>query len=107
LIQEEGLVDVEPIKLLPTWRNGRGGQDYIAKRLDIFLISEDLALSGIRYRTWLSHLNISDHLPVILHLEQVQEKVNYPFKFNSIWLEDPELVNFVRNNGLAYWERRY
>jgi hypothetical protein len=25
LLQEEGMVDVEPLKLLPTWRNGRGG----------------------------------------------------------------------------------
>jgi len=34
MIQREGLVDVEPIQLLPTWRNGRGGHDYIAKPLD-------------------------------------------------------------------------
>jgi len=34
LIEEEGLVDVEPIKVLPTWKNGRRGQDYIAKRMD-------------------------------------------------------------------------
>jgi hypothetical protein len=40
-------VDVEPLKMLPTWRNGRGGQNYIAKRLDHFLISEDVALSGL------------------------------------------------------------
>jgi hypothetical protein len=41
-------------------------------------------------------------VPVILHLESEQEKVKYPFKFNSIWLQDPELVNFVRNhwNGI-------
>ena len=38
LVQEEGLVDVEPIKILPTWRNGRGAQDYIAKRLDRFFL---------------------------------------------------------------------
>jgi hypothetical protein len=98
LIQVEGLVDVEPLKLLPTWRNGRGGQDYIAKRLDHFFISEDLALSGIRYRTWVCNSNISDHMPVILHLEQEIGKVCYPFKFNSVWLEEPEFVNLVREN---------
>jgi len=33
---------------------------------------------------------------VILHLEQEIGKVCYPFKFNSIWLEEPEFVNLVR-----------
>ena len=36
LIQEEGMVDVEPLKSLPTWRNGRRGQEFIANRLDQF-----------------------------------------------------------------------
>jgi hypothetical protein len=98
LIQVEGLVDVEPIKLLPTWRNGRGGQEYIAKRLDHFLITEDLALSGLRYRSWVSNIKISDHMPVILHLEQDKEKFCYPFKFNFVWLEEPEFDNLVRSN---------
>jgi exonuclease III len=29
LLQEEGLVDIEPLKLQPTWRNRRRGQEYI------------------------------------------------------------------------------
>jgi hypothetical protein len=82
-------VDVEPVKLLPTWRNGRSGQDYIAKRLDRFLLSENLVSSGIRYRSWVCNVKISDHMPVILHLEQEKEFVNYPFKFNYVWLEEP------------------
>jgi hypothetical protein len=45
LLQEEGMVDVEPLKLLPTWRNGRRRQEFISKRLDRFLIFEDLATS--------------------------------------------------------------
>jgi hypothetical protein len=54
LIQAGGLVDVEPVKILPTWRNGRKGLDHIAKRLDRFLISEKLVSSGIRYRSWIT-----------------------------------------------------
>jgi len=34
LVQIGGLVDVKPVKILPMWRNGRKGQDYIAKRMD-------------------------------------------------------------------------
>jgi exonuclease III len=97
LIQEEGLVDVEPVKLLPTWRNGRGDQDYIAKRLDHFLINEELALSGLRYRSWVGNIKISDHMPMIFHLEQEKEKYNYPFKFNYVWLDEPDFVNLVRS----------
>jgi hypothetical protein len=70
LIQEEGLVDVEPLKLLPTWRNGRRGQKFIAKRLEHFLISEDLASTGFRYRSVICNVNIFDHLSIILQLEK-------------------------------------
>jgi hypothetical protein len=43
MIQDEGLVDVELAKLLPSSRNGRCGKDYIDKRLDMFLLDERLA----------------------------------------------------------------
>jgi hypothetical protein len=36
---EAGLIDIAPIRLGPTWRNKRLGEDHIAKRLDHFLIS--------------------------------------------------------------------
>jgi len=58
MIQVEGVVDVDPIKILPTWRNGRGGHEYIAKRLNQFLIIEYLALSGLRYKSWVSNSKI-------------------------------------------------
>jgi hypothetical protein len=101
LIQVGGLVDVEPVKLLPTWRNGRKGHDYIAKRLDRFLVSENLVSSGIRYRSWVCNVKISDHMPVIIHLEQGNDIVSYPFKFNAVWLEDPDFVNLVRTNWVG------
>jgi hypothetical protein len=102
MIQDEGLVDIKPVKLLPTWRNGRGAREYIAKILDRFLINEELALSGLTYRSWVSTIKIYDHMPVILHLEQEKEKYCYPFKFNYVWLEELDFVNLVRSswNGL-------
>jgi hypothetical protein len=98
LVQNGGLVDAEPTKILPTWRNGRKGQDYIAKRLDQFLISEKLVSSGIKYRSWTCNDKISDHMPVILQLDFGSDIVRYPFKFNVVWLEDPYFVSIVRNN---------
>jgi hypothetical protein len=34
MIQEEGLIDLELVNILPTWINGRGTQYFISKRLD-------------------------------------------------------------------------
>ena len=39
---EKNLLDVEPIKLKPTWRNNRGGEARVAKRMDRFLVAEQL-----------------------------------------------------------------
>ena len=35
---------------------------------------------------------------MILHLYQGNDIVSYPFKFNAVWLEDPDFINLVRIN---------
>ena len=40
--QVVGCVDVEPVKLLPTWVNNIASVDVFAKRLEIFLVHEDI-----------------------------------------------------------------
>jgi hypothetical protein len=42
LFLSKKLIDVKPIKMVPTWRNGRSGQEAIARRLDRCLVSEGL-----------------------------------------------------------------
>lgn len=44
----KGYIDVEPVNILPTWRKGRGDQDYVAKRLNRFLISEKFVVAGLK-----------------------------------------------------------
>lgn len=41
-LSQVGVTDVPPIKMTPTWRNRRMGEDFIAKRLDLFLIVDPL-----------------------------------------------------------------
>jgi hypothetical protein len=54
IFQVNHLIDLTLDKLVPTWRNGRSGATLTSKRLDRFLIAEDL-LTGIGiYKTWLS-----------------------------------------------------
>lgn len=42
-LDQRGLVDIEPSKLNPTWRNHRSGKERIPKRLDQFVVAEGLA----------------------------------------------------------------
>jgi hypothetical protein len=98
MIQGEGLIDVEPVNLFPTWRNGRGTQNYVAKRLDRFLISETLVDSGLNFRTWVVNVKLSDHMPVVFQLEPNQQKQKIPFKFNSMWLKDSDFSLLVCSN---------
>jgi hypothetical protein len=39
-LEDSRLVDIEPAKLTPTWRNKRIGEERITKRLDRFLFFE-------------------------------------------------------------------
>jgi hypothetical protein len=41
-MDEHNLLDIEPTKFKPSWRNNRVGEDNIAKRLDRFLIKDTL-----------------------------------------------------------------
>lgn len=51
LFFKNALVDLKPPELLPTWRNGRHGSASISKRLDRFLVAENLLLPSIRSRS--------------------------------------------------------
>jgi hypothetical protein len=61
LLSSNGLIDIAPLKLLPTWRNMRVGEARIAKRLDRFLISEPLAMLPFQFRQWIGSGGESDH----------------------------------------------
>jgi hypothetical protein len=53
-IEEVGMLDIEPTKLSPTWRNKRTSEAHIAKRLDWFLISKAFLKEAIRIRQWVT-----------------------------------------------------
>jgi len=96
LILEEGLVDVDPMTLHPTWRNGRGGIEGVAKRLDMYLFFEELASSVDRFQTLIMMLKIWGHMLVVLWIEHGRERVKYPFTFNPIWLKEHDFTFMVR-----------
>jgi len=88
LLASNGLINIAPLKLLPTWRNIRVGETRIAKRLDHFLIYEPLALLPFQFRQWIGSGGESDHSPIRFEMEGGPQKPTTPFKFNSSWLKD-------------------
>jgi hypothetical protein len=52
LIKDNSLVDLAPNVLVPTCRNERAGDAFIAKRLDRIIVAEGLLSAVGRYRSW-------------------------------------------------------
>jgi hypothetical protein len=75
------------------------GLDAIWKRLDRFLVSEDLLSSVEIYRSWVEYPFVSDHAPVIIQLEISPFFKAYPFKFNSQWLVDQDFTSLVHKSS--------
>ena len=64
-----------PSVLVPSWSNGRVGKVGLDKRLDRFIIDEDLSSSVGRYKSWSLAVGLSHHKPVILQLYFEDKKV--------------------------------
>jgi len=68
------MIDLEPVKLKPTWRNNRVGDHRVAKRLDRFLISEQLVESNLNFRQWIGSGGASDNFPIFLEFQEGRAK---------------------------------
>eukprot|EP00253_Pinus_taeda_P030057 PITA_30057 len=90
------LIDINLLKLKPTWRNRRTGDARVAKRLDRFLINEELASRIPMFRQWIEEGGLSDHFPVFLEFSIPPPKPPAPFKFNSSWLQDDSFNNLFK-----------
>jgi hypothetical protein len=90
------LIDVHPDKLVPTWRNGCTGSNFIAKRLDRFLVAEDLLLDGRLFHSWVEYPFVSDHAPILLQLENLLFPKPIHYKFN------PHFVFLIKTTTTWY-----
>lgn len=89
------MVDVEPLPLLQTLINSRTGDNYVAKRLDIFWIAKSFLSKVRKFRSLEVVDYISDHSPIVLHLEFEIERVGYPFKFNCNWIGELDFNDLI------------
>eukprot|EP00253_Pinus_taeda_P035349 PITA_35349 len=100
VLLDKNLIDPSSIKLKRTWRNRRSGEDRIAKRLDRFLLSEDLITKVPTLRQWVEEVGNSDHFPILLELSFPPPKPPAPFKFNPSWLQDPSFNNIFKKTWI-------
>jgi exonuclease III len=95
LFLDNGLVDILPDNVVPSWRNDRSRSESIMKRLDMVFVVADFLRTIGRYRSWVAYPYISDHAPVILQFDLNCHTKAYPFKLNSLWLREDEFSRIV------------
>ena len=83
LLMNMGLVDTETINGTFTWNNKRGGASQVASKLDRFIVSEDLLLTGPAIIVSTLPFRGSDHWPVQLEATFMGNLRNKPFRFKN------------------------
>ena len=63
---EKNWLDIEPLKIKPTWKNNRCGEGRFAKRLDCFLVIEKMVDMNHSIRQWVGSGGHSNHFPIFL-----------------------------------------
>ena len=84
LISELDLFDVQPSKGKLTCSYKRLRVGHIASRLDRFLIHTFILLLSLNISSQIVPWGISDHLPISLSFDEVDNLGSIPFKFNPI-----------------------
>jgi hypothetical protein len=95
LFDSNHLIDVRPSRLTPTWRNGRSGSAEIARRLDRFLVAENILSTSGFPASWVEFPFVSDHAPILLRLRLPALHLSPPFKFNHGWLSSEAYSDLV------------
>ncbi|XXG76639.1 hypothetical protein AAC387_Pa08g0946 [Persea americana] len=81
-----------------TWSNNRRGAGYIVARLDRALCNHQRHSSATDpLPSQLPKLS-SDHCPLLLSHNLHLLHVNTPFKFDAMWIQDPDFLKIVEDN---------
>lgn len=97
-MEAESLVDLEPVKFSPTWRNFRTGNDVVDKRLDCFLISEKLMDMGLIFKAKIEEGGSLDHRPISLFWSSKADSPPVPLKINQVWLAEEDFRKLVASH---------
>jgi len=98
MLAVKGWLDIDPIKLKPTWKNNRCGDARVAKRIDRFLVAEQLVDRFFQVRQWVGSGGISDHFPIFFEIQKGPSNPPSPLKFNKGWLQDESFKDLLIEN---------
>lgn len=84
--------------MVPTWHNRWTWIDRVVKRLDKFLVAEDLLDSMVMLRKWVDYGGKSYHSLIVLEIIGSRNKHPNPFKFNVKWLKYPSYMSMVQDS---------
>ena len=101
LLEGLGLIDITPLDSIPNWSNRRIGPKSICKRVDKLLLSTDFLDSDFLLKQWIGCGGDCDHQPIFLQILSSTTKAHCPFKFNSCWLENNELVALLKYSWIV------
>lgn len=72
----------------------------MAKRLDRFLLREDLASRVPMFRQWIGEGGNLDHFPILFELATPPKKPAAPFKFNVAWMQEESFKKLFNETWL-------
>ena len=78
--------DVTPLKLSPTWTNGRLGEVGVSNKLYTCLIIYCIIDSTSIHGSW----------------DEDSLNFNFPFKYNHSWIKDKKFCSMVRNHWNSF-----
>jgi exonuclease III len=95
LISSFHLIDIKPSNGRFTWSNKRLGPGHITARLDHFLLRSSFLDESLSPSSLILPWAGSDHRPITLTLSPPENFGPIPFRFNPLWLSDPNFFDIV------------
>lgn len=80
-----------------TWTNKRKGFSNIAEKIDRFFWQGDLTLFPFTSSCNVLPCSGSDHYPILLFLQGTQGSSKTPFKFENMWMKEPNFLTLIEN----------
>ncbi|XP_059064232.1 uncharacterized protein LOC131856452 [Cryptomeria japonica] len=103
-INRNSLLEIQTIENAFTWNNRRIGFCNIAEKLDRFLIHGGFSELNYTMEEEPLPLSGSDHFPLQLNILTDYSPRNFPFKFESMWFRDDNIINLIEHwwNGSVF-----